>query len=243
MGEREQVLLERGFVLHQRAYRNTSQLLECLTATHGRVALVAHGSRRGARNSPRALLQPFAPLRLSWLRRGELGRLTHVEAETQSYELASQHLLAGFYVNELLLRLLARGDPNSDVFSCYSRCLAQLAVRASVARTLRLFELQALRALGYGLELQNDTETGEPLQAESRYVFELERGPRIALSSSLQAETYVGHELISLRDETLEDDASLRAAQRLLGRVLKTYLGERPLKSRLVFQDIVSRGL
>jgi DNA repair protein RecO (recombination protein O) len=243
MSEREQVLLERGFVLHQRAYRNTSQLLDCLTATHGRVALVAQGSRRASRDSRRALLQPFALLRLSWLRRGELGRLTHVEAEAQSYDLGTQHVLAGFYVNELLLRLMARDDPNSDVFSCYSRCLAQLAASANVARTLRLFELQLLRALGYGLELQNDTETGEPLRGESRYLFELERGPRIAVSSSLQAEIYSGHELISLREQTLEDDASLRAAQRLLGRVLKAYLGERPLKSRLVFKDIVSRGL
>jgi len=242
MSEREQVLLEHGFVLHQRAYRNTSQLLDCLTATHGRVALVAHGSRRGP-NSRRALLQPFAPLRFSWLRRGELGRLTNVEAEVQSYALGPQHLLAGFYVNELLLRLMARGDPNSDIFSCYSRCLAQLAEAANVARTLRLFELRLLRALGYGLELENDTQTGEPLQAESRYLFELERGPRLAVSSSLQAEIYSGHELISLREETLEDEASLRSAQRLLGRVLKTYLGERPLKSRLVFKDIVSRGL
>jgi DNA repair protein RecO (recombination protein O) len=242
MSEREQVLLEHGFVLHQRAYRNTSQLLDCLTATHGRVALVAHGSRRGP-NSRRALLQPFAPLRFSWLRRGELGRLTDVEAAAQSYALGPQHLLAGYYVNELLLRLMARGDPNNDIFSCYSRCLAQLAEAANIARPLRLFELQLLRALGYGLELENDTETGEPLQAESRYLFELERGPRIAVSSSVQAEIYSGHELISLREETLEDEASLRAAQRLLGRVLKMYLGERPLKSRVVFKDIMSQGL
>jgi len=242
MSEREQVLLERGFVLHQRPYRNTSQLLDCLTATHGRVVLVAHGSRRGP-NSRRALLQPFAPLRLSWVRRGELGRLTHVEAESRNYDLNAQHLLAGFYINELLLRLMARGDPNSDIFSCYSRCLTALADAANVARTLRLFELQLLRALGYGLELMNDTETGAPLQAESSYMFELERGPRTADLSSLQAEVYSGSELIALREETLPDEASLRAAQRLLGRVLKAYLGERPLKSRLVFKDIVSRGL
>jgi DNA repair protein RecO (recombination protein O) len=242
MTEREHVLLERGFVLHQRAYRNTSQLLDCLTATHGRVALVAQGSRRGP-NSRRALLQPFAPLRLSWLRRGELGRLTYVEADAGSYDLSSQHLLAGFYVNELLLRLMARGDPNSDIYSCYSRCLTALAEAANVARTLRLFELQLLRALGYGLELTNDTETGEPLRAQTQYLFELERGPRVADRSSLQADVYSGSELIALREQILEDEASLRAAQRLLGRVLKAYLGERPLKSRLVFKDIVSRGL
>jgi DNA repair protein RecO (recombination protein O) len=103
MSERERVLLEHGFVLHQRAYRNTSQLLECLAEQHGRIGLVARGSR-APKSGQRALLQPFAPLRLSWQKRGELGRLTLVEAAGPSSELAGPHLLAGYYANELLLR-------------------------------------------------------------------------------------------------------------------------------------------
>jgi DNA repair protein RecO (recombination protein O) len=145
MAEREQVLLERGFVLHQRPYRDSSQLLECITATHGRIGLVARGSRK-ASSRQRALLQPFVPLKLSWVRRGELGRLTHVEADAASYSLEGHGLLAGFYCSELLLRLTARGDPNVEVFSCYSRCLAELGEGSSVARTLRGFELKLLRA-------------------------------------------------------------------------------------------------
>jgi DNA repair protein RecO (recombination protein O) len=242
MSEREQVLLEHGFVLHQRAYRNTSQLLECVTAAHGRVGLVARGSRRAA-NRQRALLQPFVPLKLSWVRRGDLGSLTHVESSAASFELGGERLLAGYYCNELLLRLLARGDPNPQVFSCYSRCLAQLGGSGEMARSLRVFELQLLSALGYGLELDGDTETGEPLRAESRYVFELERGPRTTDLARSHPEVYSGSELIALREQSLDDDGNLRAAQRLLGRVLREYLGERPLQSRLVFQDIVSRGL
>jgi len=245
MSEREHVLLEQGFVLHQRAYRNTSQLLECVTATHGRVGLVARGSRRTTRRDPgqRALLQPFVPLRLSWLQRGELGRLTHVEPAAASYDLAAQRLLAGYYSNELLLRLTARGDPNADVFSCYSRCLAELASSAHVARTLRVFELHLLRALGYGIELDADAATGEPLRADSRYVFELEHGPRATELDDPDADVYSGSDLISLREQALATEGSLRTAQRLLGRVLRVYLGDRPLQSRLVLQDIVSRGL
>jgi DNA repair protein RecO (recombination protein O) len=242
MAEREQVLLEHGFVLHQRPYRDSSQLLECVTANHGRVGLVARGSRRTG-NRQRAFLQPFAPLRLSWLRRGELGRLTGVEPEAMSYTLAAQHLLAGFYANELLLRLTARSDPNPQVFSCYSRCLARLAAAEHVARTLRVFELHLLEALGYGVELDSDAASGEPLRAEARYVFELENGFRCTERDDPDTDVYLGRDLISLRDLTLEDDGSLRTAQRLLGRVLRAHLGERPLQSRLVLQDIVSRGL
>lgn len=242
MAEREQVLLERALVLHQRPYRDSSQLLECMTVSHGRMGLVARGSRR-AGTGQRALLQPFAPLRLSWVRRGDLGRLTHVEADGLSHALEGQRLLAGFYVNELLLRLTARGDPNPDVFSCYSRCLAQLGGTQGVARTLRVFELELLRALGYGLELDGESTTGEPLRADQTYVYELEQGFRRAESHDEDEDRYPGRDLVALRDLTFDDDASLRTAQRLLGRALKAHLGERPLKSRLVLQDIVSRGL
>lgn len=243
MAEREQVLLEPGFVLHQRPYRNTSQLLECVTVNHGRVGLVARGSRRPT-SGQRALLQPFVPLRLSWLRRGELGRLTQVEAAGASYDLAALRLLGGYYANELLLRLTARSDPNAEIFSCYSRCLAELAYTKVVARPLRVFELGLLHALGYGVELGSDAASGEPLKPETRYVFEIERGLRCADADvRADADTYIGRDLIALRECRLDDDGSLRAAQRLLGRVLRAHLGERPLQSRLVLQDIVSRGL
>ena len=242
MAEREQVLLEHAFVLHQRPYRESSQLLECMTFAHGRMGLVASGSRR-AGTGQRALLQPFAPLKLSWVRRGDLGRLTHVEADGPSHALEGQRFLAGFYVNELLLRLTARGDPNAHAFSCYSRCLAQLGGAQSVARALREFELELLRALGYGLELDGDSATGEPLRADSSYVYELELGLRRAERTDSDEDQYPGRDLLALRDLKLDDDASLRTAQRLLGRALKAHLGERPLKSRLVLQDIVSRGL
>jgi DNA repair protein RecO (recombination protein O) len=242
MSEREQVLLEPTFVLHQRPYRDSSQLLECMTAAHGRMGLVARGSRR-AKTGQRALLQPFAPLKVSWVRRGDLGRLTQVEADGASHALEGQRLLAGFYANELLLRLTARGDPNPDVFSCYSRCLARLAAAQSMARTLRVFELELLRALGYGLELDGDSATGEPLRADLSYVYELELGFRRAERADSDEDHYPGRDLLALRDLKLDDEASLRTAQRLLGRALKAHLGERPLNSRLVLQDIVSRGL
>jgi len=242
MAEREQVLLVSGFVLHQRPYRDSSQLLECMTATHGRIGLVARGSRR-AGNRQRALLQSFMPLRLSWVRRGELGRLTNVEPDGLSYALEGQRLLAGFYTNELLLRLTARSDPNPEVFSCYSRCLAQLAEATKFARTLRVFELHLLGALGYGLELDGDSATGEPLREDARYVYELEQGLRRVELADADTDSYQGRDLLSLRDLKLDDESSVRTAQRLLGRVLRAHLGERPLQSRLVLQDIVSRGL
>jgi DNA repair protein RecO (recombination protein O) len=241
MSEREEVLLEPAFVLHQRPYANTSRIIECLTPTRGRVGLVARGSRR-LRSEQRALLQPFARLRVSWIRRGELGRLTYVEAATPTHELVGDGLLAGFYMNELVLRLLARSDANAEVFSCYSACLQELGAGAGTARTLRLFELALLGALGYGLELAHDCESGEPLREEWTYVFEPESGPRRALVDTA-TDSFRGKDLISLRERMLDDADSLRAAKVLLGRALAVHLGSRPLKSRGVLKAIIDRGL
>ncbi len=208
---------------------------------HGRTGLVAHGSR-GSRGGRRSLLQPFVPLRLSWVRRGELGRLTGAEAEPGRPRLEGERLLAGFYVNELVLRLTARGDPNTDVFSCYSECITGLARGARTSRTLRLFELDLLQALGYGLELGAEADGGSPLLPDRRYRFEIEAGPRLVSEDAEENATYWGRELTSLRDRKLEDAASRRAAKRLLAGALAVYLGDRPLKSSAVLRDVVARG-
>ncbi|MDX1561805.1 MAG: DNA repair protein RecO, partial [Gammaproteobacteria bacterium] len=152
MSDREQVLLERAYVLHQRPYRNTSMIVECLTERHGRQSFVAQGARRAERR-PRTPLEPFRPLRVSWVRRGELGRLTELEAERASIGLNGDALLAGFYLNELLLRLLPRGDQNEPIYRCYSHCLDRLAAAKPAARAVRLFELDLLDALGYRVDL------------------------------------------------------------------------------------------
>ena len=242
MAERERVQLERGFVLHHRAYLNTSQILECLTEHHGVIGLVAQGSRRRS-SGRRAVLQPFFPLRLSWTRRTDLGRLIGVEAAGPAFELSGNNLFAGFYVNELLLRLMGRGAPNEDVYSCYSRCMAALATASATARSVRLFELRLLRALGYGIELEHDVETGQPIRSDGQYRFQPEHGFSLCSGSADSPESYGGRELISLRAERLDDARSLRVAKRLLTQSLNIYLGERPLRSRSILEDVFAREL
>ena len=131
------------------------------------MGLVARGSRRVDRRASARCCSRSCRCKLSWVRRGELGRLTHVEADGAEHRASTASGCSrAITSNELLLRLLARGDPNGEVFSCYSRCLAQLGRRVEPARTLRVFELELLRALGYGIELDGEATTGEPLRAE-----------------------------------------------------------------------------
>lgn len=246
MSEREEVLLEQGFVLHQRPYRNTSLIVDCLTALHGRQTLVAQGARRpGSRQA--AVLQPFRRVLLSWVRRGELGRLIHVEADAAEAGIRGDALLAAFYLNELLLRLVPSGDHNEAILSCYSSCLELLAETHDAARPLRLFELELLEALGYRVDLEQDFRTGEPIVPDGNYVLEHESGLTATGADLTMAsptmETFSGTHLISLREHRLDDPASLAAAKRLLGRILRHHLGDRPLKTRRVMREIVDRKL
>jgi DNA repair protein RecO (recombination protein O) len=241
MSEREEVLLEPGYVLHQRPYRNTSLIVDCLTARHGRQTLIAQGARR-AGTGQIGVLQPFRRVLLSWVRRGDLGRLTHVEADADSSDISGDALIAAFYLNELLLRLVPSGDHNDRILSCYSSCLDLLAETHGAARPLRLFELELLEALGYRVDLEQDFRTGEPIAPDGSYVLEHDSG-LTASNADPTMEVFSGRHLISLREHRLDDAESLGAAKRLLGRILHFHLGERPLKTRRVMRDIVDRKL
>ena len=151
-------------------------------------------------------------------------------------------LLAGYYLNELLLRLVPGGDQNEHILSCYSKCLDQLATTRSAARALRLFELELLEALGYRVDLEHDFRTGKAIEPESHYKFEHENG-LTACDKDSDMNTFSGRQLISLRQHELDDPDSLGAAKRLLGRILEAHLGGRPLKTREVMRAIADRDL
>lgn len=230
----ERVLLEPGFVLHGRAYRETSELLEVFSRDHGRVSLVARGVRR-PRSRLRPLLQPFRPLLLSWSgRAGGLMTLGAAEAAALPLELAGECLLSGFYLNELLLRFLHRGDPHPQVFSAYAQTLAQLDGGVAAEPVLRSFEMLLLAESGYGLNLDHEALSGRPLEPGGRYRYVVERGPIVADAGVDDAATYRGTELLAIgRGEFGAVDA-VASARRLLRAVLDHHLGGQPLQTRRV---------
>ncbi len=224
-------------MLHQRPFRNTSQIIDCVTPNHGLVAIVARGSRRPA-SRRRALLQPFVPLRLSWHIKGELGTLTAVEGSSHLTDLPPNGVLAGFYANELVLCLVPRQQINEEVFACYRQVLVDLAVATDVGRSLRLFEYRLLAALGYAPNLDHEVGSGRPVDPEASYRFETEGGPtRVADGGG--PGTFFGRELLSLQHCELNDRASINAAKRILSGALRSQLGDRQLKSAAVLKQVV----
>ena len=236
-GAKQRVELEAGYLLHQRPYRESSALLEVFTEVHGRVGLVARGVR-SARSRQRGDLQPFRPLRFSWQSRGDLGTLIAAESEGAVMALRGKALYSAFYLNELLIRLLARHDPHPVLFSAYSSSLQVLGQGGDVEAVLRRFEINLLQELGYGLQLDFDVETGEALGPDTLYDYHLESGP-VPTDPDLQGGfVFRGASLLAMARGEFGDPLVLQDAKRLLRAALRLYLGDKPLKSRELFRPV-----
>lgn len=226
-----------AFVLHQRPYRDSSRIVDLLTAEFGRVSLVARGirSRRGSQG---ALLQPFRPLLVAWSGRSEMKTLNSVEPSGESFALSGTVLLSGYYLNELLLRLTRKHDPHPELFAVYHATLELLHRGENQSRALRIFEKRLLEYLGYGLNLELTADDSQRVDAGRRYTYQVERGPQLSVAEN--AASYAGRSLLSLACEDLTDERSLQDARRLLRHTLDFYLGDKPLKSRQILYSMRS---
>lgn len=223
------VLLEPAFVLHRRPYSNTSLILELFTANHGRISALAR-SARGLKSRYKGKLELFSPLLVSWSGQRDLKLLGEIELNKMPYLLDKEALVCGFYLNELLLRLLHREDPYQRLFTYYEAALMQLNQEDNMHMTLRRFEKKLLDELGYGLPLHCDVETGLPIQSDKSYAYLPERGFSCLLTE--ETRMFSGKSLLAFRDENFSDELSLREAKQLVQLILLRLLGNKPLKTR-----------
>jgi DNA repair protein RecO (recombination protein O) len=221
---------EAGYVLHTYPYKETSLIVEVFTRRFGRVAMLARGARR-PRSAMRGVLLSFQPLRLSWSAAAELGNLIAAEWSGGLPPLAGRGLMCGFYVNELVLRLLPRDDPHEALFDVYGEALARLSRNESFAFVLRSFERRLLAELGYAPLLDRDAASGAPIDPDARYVYEPDRGPVPVRNSRSNDLVVSGRTLLDVaaddyaRPETRDEARTLMRTligERLHGQVLHT---------------------
>jgi len=229
---------EPGFILHTYPFKETSVVAEVITRGHGRVALIARGARRPA-SALRGLMQPFTPLLLSWFGKSELKTLHAAEWQGGLIAPQGRALMCGFYLNELLLRLLARGDAHELLYDRYVDTLDQLAGESSSVdyeRILRRFEKTLLSEIGYGATFDIDADSGTPIEPGVRYVFQPERG---ALRASGQVGCPVsGQTLIDLAAGRFERPATLAEAKALMRTLINHTLGAKPLYTRQLLREL-----
>jgi DNA repair protein RecO (recombination protein O) len=218
---------EPGYVLHTYPYKETSLIVEAFTRRNGRIALLARGARR-PRSALRGVLLAFHPLRFGWSGSAELATLMSAEWAGGLAPLAGRGLMCGFYLNELILRLLPREDPHEALFDAYGAALGRLSTGEAFPAVLRSFEKRLLAELGYAPVFDRDAMTGAPVEASGSYVYEPDRGP---IKSSHGDLIISGRTLLDLaaddysRSETRDEARYLMRAligQRLHGQTLHT---------------------
>lgn len=229
-----QTELQKAFVLHTRAYRDTSLLLDVFTLNHGRLSLVARGVRNG-KHRWRHLLMPFRQVELSWSGNGELQTLTQLEGGGDFFDLRAKALFCGFYLNELILYLLPKQDIYSDVFELYGQTLRMLHNQHQLEPCLRYFERHLLSMLGYDTGFERDCE-GESIRADSVYLYRSEHGfVRVKQQIDATQVLYQGQTLLDIHKDYYVSELTLTQAKQLFRAKLQFLLGHKKIKSREMF--------
>jgi DNA repair protein RecO (recombination protein O) len=224
----EQPVGQPAYVLHSRAYRETSALVDFLTP-QGRVRAVL----RRARGKGGSLARPFAPLEVELRGRGELKNVGRLEPVGNAAWLVGDALFSGLYLNELLMRLLPAEDPHPTLFEHYALTLQALAAGRPLEPLLRAFEWRLLENLGYAFALDRDI-NGEAVVAEGMYRLQVDAGlERVNL---VQPGLFNGVELLALAEADWQVPGALGAAKRLMRQALAVHLGGKPLVSRELFR-------
>jgi DNA repair protein RecO (recombination protein O) len=226
-------------VLHQKAYRETSLILDVLTQDYGRIGVLAKGAKRP--KSPfRGRLQPFVCNLLNWSGKGQLKTLTAVDTLTH-INLQGTQLYCGMYLNELVVRLTQPDDQHEALFASYQSAVLNLMSELPVEVTLRVFEKQLLRQLGYGLLLDVEYHTGTPVEPNLWYQYIVSKGPVRSQVVNDEGLRIQGKALMALEGESFSEPDSLSQCKYLMRYILDVYLGHEPLNSRALFQTISTR--
>ncbi|HRH81370.1 MAG TPA: DNA repair protein RecO [Thiobacillaceae bacterium] len=228
-----------GFILHARPWRETSLIVEVFTAGHGRLGLVARGARR-PQSSLKARLLPFQPMALSWFGKGGLRTLHDAEWLGGQPMPQGTALMCGFYLNELLLRLLPTDDPHEVLYDLYQSTLLALAggpvgdAAVDPQPALRRFELGLLSELGYAQTLDRLAD-GEAVRPEGRYRYVFGEG---VLPAEAGTPHYSGGMLLDMAAGRWDNPETRSEAKQFMRALIQHYLNDKPLLTRQLLRDL-----
>lgn len=235
---------EPGFLLHSKPYRETSLLVDLYTKNHGRIRCVAKGFRKPNKKGISRSIFPYTEHHFRWQGRGELKTLIAADALQAPLMLQGTSLYTGLYINELFYRLLQEQDIHTPLYQQYQDYLVSLGASDCGGRgepsqiRLRQLEMALLEELGYGLVLDVDAESGEPLDRHSYYKYIPERGLKLAVNQSDPApDSFPAAALLNIARGEFSSGNALPVAKQLLRSVIDFYLDGRPLNSRELYRQ------
>ena len=270
--------LQPAYILHYTQWAETSFIVDAFTLSHGRIGMMAK-SARSSRPRTRALYQPFRPLLLSWVGGSDLRTLTGIEESGAPLNLANAELACSYYINELVMRLLGKDEPQPAIFAHYVMALMNLAAtgepgQASMESVLRTFELQLLDGLAVLPELARCTSDGSAIEVDRDYHYHPANAVAIPTNRALDSDMSLGIQkekhrmgagdsrdpsihadgmtldsgvkvsgqtLLAMARLELDDPEVLKEARPLMRQILRVHLGDKPLKSRELFESLARR--
>ncbi|HAS15008.1 MULTISPECIES: DNA repair protein RecO [Idiomarina] len=229
-------MAQRALVLHRWDYQETSLILDLFTEDDGRVRVVAKGAKRP--KSPwRGLAQPFIPLLAEFQGRSELKTLTLLEPQqtTERLQLQGEKLYSGFYLNELIQRLVPAEGEASELFQSYLSTLHNMTASERVEPALRQFEWHLLQHLGAAFDWYYDADSGQALSNYDWCYFIPDHG-FVTQARDDQQRAYLVADIEKLAAWDVDDESRLRQLKYIMRDALSVYLGDKPLRSRELFR-------
>lgn len=238
MQNRMQENLQSAFLLHSRPYKENQLLLDFITEFDGKISAVTYVSN-SAKSNKKALLQPFIPLKISYKGKSSLKNLTLVEATGKPYSFKGNYLYSGFYLNELIVRLLTDLLPCTDVFNQYKLSLYELSQNKPIEVTLRYFELTLLEELGQTIDfsvLLEEVDAEDINKPASHFSYQCEQGFMPVFNNTSQT-CYHRQHLLAIAQQNLSTKEVLYTFKLLMRQIMAPLLGNKPLNSRKFFKQ------
>lgn len=230
----ERVLLQPAYVLHARPFRETSLLVDLLTRDYGRLSAIARGAR-AQQSRYRGHLRSFVPLLISWSGKSDLVSLNQLEPFGSPILLEGNSLLAGLYLNEIIVLLLHQHDPHPDIFNYYCKSIIALNQHQEIEPILRYFEKNLLVALGFGFSWTHASDTLNPVSTAQWYAFRPDFGFCENLKNFNHQTVFNGAHLLAIAQNEFNNPEVLRTAKQIMRMAMQVRLGSKVIKSRELF--------
>ena len=236
MKSKKRILNQPAWILHYKNFSDSSNILDVFTRDYGRVSLIAKGGR-SVKSKFRGMLRPFVLLNISWFSRSNLGTLMDTEIQEKPISLAGDTLLSAYYINELLIKLLYKDDPQDEIFCLYTKTIEELSMIEDIAPLLRHFEMELLRLIGYGLNLDEVKKTELPINPLLFYEYKPAIG-LIEVRKKRGGMIFRGAHIEGIRRTDFDCQEILKSANLLLRHIIAHHLGNRQLNTRKVIEGL-----
>ena len=224
---------EHCFLLHARSFGDTSIIADVFTESSGKVSIMAKGAKN-PRSKFFGHLLPFSALRIIVTGKSEMKTLTQIDSNFLSQSVKGSHdLYTYLYVNELMMRLLPKGLPNQELYNLYQNFVELARADAISELDLRVFELDLLDVLGYGINFDTDSKENSEFKDSIIYSYMPEKG----FHNAGDVEGFSSKEIAAIKNRTLEGIDKLKLKQ-LLQVAISSCLDGRELSSRDFFKKI-----